>query len=75
MPAKFWNEKDWTMRNKSGLKSTEFWVTIASVALKLFYPDFPDEALAATGAYVVSRGIAKIKTPQDPPVDPVDFRR
>jgi len=50
---------------RTGLKTTEFWVTIASVLLKAFVPDFPDEALMATGAYVVSRGVAKVRTPQD----------
>ena len=47
----------------SGMKSSEFWMTMVAAILKMFAPalgaEFPDEAMLAVAAYVVSRGLAK----------------
>ena len=52
---------------KSGTKTTEFWLTLAGMALVLLngteYIDIPWQhlsvAMGSTGAYALSRGIAK----------------
>ena len=43
----------------SGMKSSEFWVTIIGAVALPFIPDFPVESVAVLVAYVISRGLAK----------------
>jgi len=46
---------------KSGLKTSEFWLTLGIVIAKVFIPDLPDEAIWSVAAYALSRGAAKMK--------------
>lgn len=61
------------MQNRPGVKTSEFWVTVIAMAsgalMEVFDIKVDPEVLAATfgpaAAFVVSRGISKIKTPGD----------
>ena len=45
---------------KSGWKTTEFWITVLTIVVKVTgIVDLPVEAIAAVAAYVLSRGWAK----------------
>lgn len=44
---------------RSGLKTTELWITVAGGFLMQFVPDFPQEGLWALGSWVVTRGAQK----------------
>ena len=45
---------------KSGWKTTEFWITVLTIIVKVTgIVDLPVEAIAAVAAYVLSRGWAK----------------
>jgi hypothetical protein len=43
-----------------GIRTTEFWLTLAAVVAKTIFPDnVPHEALMTVAAYVASRGVVK----------------
>lgn len=43
-----------------GVKTTEFWLTLAAVVLKAIFPEqVPHEALMTVAAYVASRSAVK----------------
>lgn len=44
---------------RSGLKTTELWITVAGGFLMQFIPDFPQESLYAMGSWVMARGAQK----------------
>ena len=44
---------------RSGLKTTEFWLTGLAGLLATFLPDFPQESLLAVGSWVAARGVQK----------------
>jgi hypothetical protein len=44
---------------KTGLKSTELWLTLISGGLLMFWPDFPKESLIAVWGWIVARGAQK----------------
>ena len=60
--------------NRPGIRTSEFWITIIGMAfaaiLEVSGVDLDGETIAAVFgpamAYVVSRGLSKIKTPSDP---------
>jgi len=44
---------------KPGIKTSEFWLTVAITIAKLAYPDLPDEAAYTVIAYILSRVVVK----------------
>jgi len=44
---------------KAGIKTTEFWLTIAMSVAKMIDPDVPSEAVYAVIAYVLARAGVK----------------
>ena len=48
------------MKIKSGLKSTELWIGLATALLTYVFPDAPKEAFLVVIAYIGSRGLAKL---------------
>lgn len=47
------------MKLTAGLKSSEFWVALATGVALALWPDMPTESLYAAVAYVLSRGFSK----------------
>lgn len=54
--------KEFRMTIKSGWKTTEFWLVVASLAAKLTtWEDMPIEAFGTVMAYVLGRSVAKVR--------------
>lgn len=51
---------------KTGVKTVEFWATLAAIGVKVFWKDFPDDAFFAILAWVGGRSAQKFFGLADP---------